>query len=140
MWIIYAFISAISAALVAIFGKLGIKDIDSTFATTIRSIIMAVFLILVSVLSGKMQINSLADFSRSDWIYIILAGVAGAVSWLFYFLALKFGPASQVAVIDRLSIVFVIILSALFLNESLTWKSILGMILIATGAILIVFK
>lgn len=140
MWIIYAFLSAITAALVAIFGKLGLKNVDSTLATTIRSVIMALFLVCVSLALKKFQGFSLNSLSSKDWLLIVLAGIAGALSWLFYFFALKIGPASQVAVIDRLSLVFVILLSALFLGESLTLKVALGTILMVLGAILIVLK
>ncbi len=140
MWIIYAFFSAITAALVAIFGKLGLKNVDSTLATTIRSVIMALFLISISLALKKFQGFSLGSLSSKDWILIVLAGIAGALSWLFYFFALKIGPASQVAVIDRLSLVFVILLAALFLGESLTLKVILGMFLMVLGAILITLK
>ena len=137
MWLIYAFLSAITAALVAIFAKLGLKDIDSTLATTVRAIIMTGFLILVSFFLKKFHGFSINSFSHKDWLLIALSGVAGALSWLFYFFALKYGLASRVAAIDRLSIVFVIILAALFLGESFGWKAGLGAILMAMGAILI---
>ena len=140
MWLFFAFLSALSAALVAIFGKLGLKGIDSTLATTIRSIIMAAFLILTSVTLKKFNGFNFNDLSGKDWVLISLSGVAGALSWLFYFMALKYGAAGKVVAIDRLSVVFVIILAALFLNEGLTWRSLLGSILIASGAILISLK
>ncbi len=139
MWIIYAFLSAVFAALVTIFGKIGLKDIDSTLATTIRSIIMAVFLILVSlslVAAKKMDFN-LASFSSKAWLFIILSGIAGALSWLFYFSAIKIGMVGPVAAIDRTSIIFIVILSALFLGEAFTWRIGLGAFLIALGAFLI---
>jgi len=140
MWLFYAFLSAFSAALVAIFGKLGLKTIDSTLATTIRGIIMAVFLFLVSLTLKKFNGFHFSNLSNKDWILISLSAIAGALSWLFYFLALKYGTASKVVAIDRLSIVFVIILAAIFLSEGLTWRSILGAVLMAAGAILISLK
>lgn len=140
MWLIYAFLSAITAALVAIFAKLGLKDIDSTLATTVRAIIMAGFLILVSFFLKKFQRFSINSFSSRDWILIALSGIAGALSWLLYFFALKYGLASRVAAIDRLSIVFVIVLAGLFLGETFGWKAGLGAILMAAGAILITIK
>jgi transporter family protein len=140
MYLLLALLSAITASLVAIFGKLGLKNVDPTLATTIRSFIMASFLILVSLFLKKFENLSLHTFSSKDWLLIILAGISGALSWLFYFWALKLGPASHVAVIDRLSLVFVILLSALILGESLNLKIIVGMILIILGAILIVIK
>jgi len=140
MWLIYAFLSSITAALVAIFAKLGLKGIDPTLATTIRSIIMAIFLVLVSFFLKKFQGFSLATFSSNDWLLIILAGISGALSWLFYFLALKTGLATKVVVIDRLSLVFVIIFAAIFLGEKLGWKTVLGALLMIAGAIIITLK
>ncbi|OGY97849.1 MAG: hypothetical protein A3A43_02690 [Candidatus Liptonbacteria bacterium RIFCSPLOWO2_01_FULL_56_20] len=137
MWLVFAFLSSITAALVAIFGKLGLRNIDSTLATTVRSLIMAGFLVVISLLLRKFDGFSLQSFSSRDWLFIILAGVAGALSWLFYFFALKTGLASKVVVIDRLSLVFVIVLAALFLGETLGWKSALGGLLMVGGAILI---
>jgi transporter family protein len=139
-YIILALLSALTASLVAIFGKLGLKNVDPTIATTIRSLIMAGFLIIVSLFLKKFENFSLNLFTSKDWLLIILAGISGALSWLFYFWALKFGPASHVAVIDRLSLVFVILLSALILGETLNSKVILGTILIIIGAILVVWK
>ena len=138
MWLIFAFLSSISAALVAIFAKLGLAGVDSTLATTIRSIIMAGFLVLVSLFLKKFNGVSLGTFGSRDWLLIVAAGIAGALSWLFYFFALKNGLASRVVAIDRLSIVFVIILAAIFLGEALSWKSAVGGILMMLGAILIV--
>lgn len=139
-WIIYAFLSAISASLVAIFAKLGLKNIDSTLATTVRSIIMALFLFIVSFFLHKFDNFSLKMFSGREWLLIVLAGIAGALSWLFYFFALKTGLASRVVVIDRLSLVFVIILAAIFLGEALSWKVAIGAILMVAGAIIISLK
>lgn len=140
MWILFALLSAVFAALVAIFGKLGLKNIDSTLATTVRSIIMASFLVLTSLVFKKFQVGAIAQFTRNDWIFIILSGIAGALSWLFYFVALKQGSASPVAAIDRLSIVFVIVFAALFLGDTFSWKMGLGAVLMACGAILITMK
>lgn len=140
MWVVYALLSASFAALVAIFGKIGLKNIDSTLATTVRSIIMAVFLIGASLVTRKISVGAISQFSIKDWVFIALSGVAGALSWLFYFYALKFGTAGRVVAIDRLSIIFVIIFATLFLGESLTWKTGLGAIVVAVGAILISLK
>ena len=140
MWVFYALLSALTASAVAILGKLGLKSIDSTLATTIRSIVMTSFLVLVSLVLQKFQGFSLQSFSQKDWLLIILSGFAGATSWLFYFLALKTGLASGVSAIDRLSIVFVVILASIFLAEALTWKSVLGSLLIVFGVLLISAK
>lgn len=137
-WIIFAILSAVSAALVAVFGKIGIANLDSTLATTVRAVIMAVFLVFVALLLGKAPL--LHTINSKALLFIILSGIAGALSWLFYFFALRMGPASGVAALDRLSVVFVLILALLFLGEHLTWKSGLGAALLTIGAILMSLK
>jgi len=138
MWILYALLSAASAAGVAIFGKIGLSGVDTTLATTVRSIVMATFLVFVSASLGKW--SGLAALESRTLSFIALSGIAGALSWLFYFFALKNGPAAGVAALDRLSVVFVVILAALFLAEKFTWKTVLGSILITLGAILMSIK
>ena len=138
MWFWYAIFSAVFASLVAIFGKLGLKGVDTTLATTVRAVIMAGFLLITSLFLRKFEGFSLTSFTGRDWIFIILSALAGALSWIFYFSALKEGKASSVATIDRLSIVFVIIFAALFLGEEFGVKSLSGAFLIVAGAILIV--
>ena len=140
MWLLYAFFSALGAALVAIFAKLGLQNIDSTLATTIRAIIMASFLVIVSFFLKKFDGFSLTSFGSKEWLLIVLAGIAGALSWLFYFFALKMGNATGVVAIDRLSVVFVVVLAALFLGEGFGWKVVLGALLMAGGALLITLK
>lgn len=135
MWLLLALGSAFFAALVAIFGKIGLERVDPTLATTIRGIIMAAILILASFIGGKF--DGLASIGGRAWWAILAAGIAGALSWLFYFLALKLGTASHVAAIDRLSIVIILILAAVFLGEALTWKLALGGTFMVIGAILI---
>lgn len=139
-WLIYAFLSAIFAALVTIFAKKGLENVDSILMTTIRSIIMAVFLTITALSLKKFQEFSFALFNFKEWMLIISTGIFGALSWLFYFLALKNGQASKVAAIDKLSLVFIIILSVLFLGEEFNFKSILGACLMILGAFLIVSK
>lgn len=140
MWLTYAILSAITAALVAIFGKLGLSKVDSTLATTIRGIIMAVFLIVVTLSLKKFEGFTMRSLDSKQWLYIVLAGIAGALSWLFYFAALKNGAATRVAAIDRLSIVFVLIFAILFLGESFRVKPAVGAALMAVGAILMTLK
>lgn len=135
MWLPLALASAFFAALVAVFGKLGVSKLDSTVATMVRAGIMFAFLFMVVVSSGKIQ--AVADVRGRAALYIVLAGVAGALSWLFYFWALKVGKASQVAPIDRLSAVMTVILAALFLAEKVSWKVGLGAIIMTFGAILV---
>ncbi len=133
-WIFFAILSAIFAALVAIFGKIGISNLDNTLATTVRAFIMFLFLGGVSLYLGVF--NKINQIDSKALTYISLSGIAGALSWLCYFYALKKGPASGVAALDRLSVVFVLILSVIFLSQSLNLKTIAGAILITIGAIL----
>ncbi|BCX16075.1 MAG: membrane protein [Candidatus Parcubacteria bacterium] len=137
-WFLYAIFSSLFAALVAIFGKLGLKNTDSVLATTIRGVIMAIFLLVTSFFLKKFSLNNFNSLSWKDWVLIVAAGLAGALSWIFYFLALKEGMASKVAAIDRTSIIFVIILSVLILGEKISWKAFLGAILMAAGAIMVI--
>ncbi|MBI1866529.1 MAG: EamA family transporter [Candidatus Staskawiczbacteria bacterium] len=138
LWIIYSLLSAMFAGLVAIFGKIGLKDIDSTLATTVRSFVMALFLFFVSLTLGKFDL--IGTIKNKVLFFIVLSGIAGALSWLFYFFALKTGVASGVAAIDRLSVVFVVIFAILFLGEKLSWQTAIGALLITIGAVIMVIK
>ncbi|HNX10803.1 MAG TPA: EamA family transporter [bacterium] len=140
MWLLYAFLSAIFAAGVAIVGKIGLKNIDSTLATTIRSIIMAGFLVIVSLFLKKFHNFSWGSLAGKDWLLIALAGVFGALSWLFYFFALKNGQATPVVAIDRLSLVFVFVMALLFLGEQFSLRALIGVLFMVSGAILISIK
>jgi len=138
LWVVLGLGSAFFAALVAIFGKLGLKGVDTVLATTIRTLVMAAFFVILSL-----SLRKFGDFqagTTKTWIYIILSGLAGALSYVCYFWALKIGPTSGVAALDRTSVVFVLVLSALFLAEGITWKTGLGAILVAAGAFLFVLK
>jgi transporter family protein len=138
MWIIYALLSAFTAALIAILGKLGLSEIDSTLATTIRSIIMSLFLIIITTLLKKWSSFTGQTYQLKDWLLIGASGIAGASSWLFYFLALKQGPVFNVAALDRLSLAFVFLLSILILGESFAWQSVVGIALMIVGALLVI--
>lgn len=140
MWLIFSLLSAITAAGVAIFAKMGLKNIDTTLATTIRSIIMALFLVITSLSFGKFRGFSFQSLNGKEWMLIVLAGISGALSWLFYFLALKIGLATKVAVVDRLSLIFVIIFASIFLGEVLTWRTVLGALVMVSGALVITLK
>ncbi len=133
-WSIYALLSALFAGAVGILGKIGLKGIDTTLATSIRSIVMMLFLVTVSISLGKF--SNLSSIDNKTYLFIFASGIAGALSWLFYFYALKLGPATGVSAIDRTSVIFVLILAILFLGEKLTLYKTLGAILIAGGAIL----
>lgn len=109
-WLFYALLSAVSAAFVSIFGKVGLQGIDSNVATAVRAVIIAVFLIGVVFVQGNFSHLAEVLQDKKGLLFVALSGIAGATSWLFYFLALKYGPVSKVAPIDKLSVVFAVIL------------------------------
>ena len=133
-WVLFSLLSAVSAAFVAIFGKIGIAHVDSTLATTVRAVIMAGFLVITSLVLGKGTFLNTIDSKALT--FIMFSGIAGALSWRFYFFALKNGPAPGVAALDRTSVVFVLIFSLLFLGTRFTWKSAIGALFVTVGAIL----
>ena len=135
-WLIYAFLSAICAAFVSIFGKIGLTGIDSTAATAIRAAIMAVFLIGVAVMQGHISaVPSIMGHPKA-LLCIALSCIAGATSWLFYFFALKTGNVSQVAPIDKLSVVFSVILAIILFGEHVTLIHGIAIALIVIGGIM----
>ncbi|MBM3204507.1 EamA family transporter [Candidatus Uhrbacteria bacterium] len=135
MWIVYGLLAALTAALMTIVGKIGLKKIDPTLATGIRSFFMFGFMALVVVFSGKLKHwNQVGQ--KEIWL-IVLAAVFGAASWLFYFLGLKATTASKLASLDRLSLPLIILLSILFLGEGFSWKLVGGGVLVAGGAMLV---
>lgn len=137
LWLIYGLLAALTASLVAIFGKIGLQTVDVNTATAIRSIIMAVFLVIVVAAQGNLsQIPSIIADKKAI-TFIILSGIAGALSWLFYFLALKYGKVSQVAPIDKLSVVLATIIAVAFLGEKISIMNGIGVSFIAIGAILV---
>lgn len=133
MYIAYGLLSALFASLVTILGKLGLKKVDPIFATSIRAVIMAIFFVLIVQVLQKAPKGGLSSLTPTDWALVVGAGICGALSWLFYFQALKVGPATRVAGLDRLSIVFIAILSALLLGEHFSTKSVIGVILMIAG-------
>jgi transporter family protein len=136
-WILFALAGAVCAALVTVFGKIGLQGVDTTLATTLRAVIMAVFLIVVSFGFGKIGPATALPSGRA-LLFITLSGIAGALSWLAMFSALKVGPATGVSAIDRTSVVFVLIFAILFLGTQFSWKAALGAALITAGAILMI--
>ncbi len=134
-WLGLALLSALFAGLVGIFGKLGMREVDSIVATTVRASVMLAILVTVVCLQGK-PIN-FSKTNVNDWLFVVLAGIAGAASWVCYFQALKVGEASRVAPVDRLSTLVTIVLAALFLGEKITLKVFAGSILLVLGAVLI---
>ncbi len=138
MWKVYALLSALFAALTAIFAKIGVKDIDSNLATAIRTSIILILTWGIVLASGHM--TEIKTVPRYTWIFLVLSGIATGLSWLFYFKAIQIGDVSRVAPVDKLSVVFTIILSCLILREPLTAKVIVGGLLITAGAIIIIWK
>lgn len=136
-WLIYALLSAISAALVAILGKIGLQHLDANTATAIRSIVMAIFLVGVVIFQGKLNLINTFFNDKKALLIIALSGIAGALSWLFYFMAIKEGKVSQVAPIDKLSVVFAVVFAAILFGEKISFLSGIGVIMIAAGAILV---
>lgn len=131
-WIVPALLAALFAGLVPVWGKLGLKAADPTIATVARAFVMFLMVFAVLLCQGKAEL--LFKLTGREWIPVILSGVCGGISWLFYFEALKLGPASQVASLDKLSLAVTIALAAMFLGEALSWKVALGGALICLGA------
>ncbi|MCT8343522.1 MULTISPECIES: EamA family transporter [Photorhabdus] len=136
-WLIYALLSAFTAALVAIFGKIGLQNLDANTATAIRAVIMALFLVSVVVVQGKLNLVSEVLANHKALLFIALSGVAGAFSWLFYFLAIKNGNVSQVTPIDKLSVVFAVILAVILFGEKISLMTAGGVALITAGALMV---
>jgi transporter family protein len=134
-WFVLAVLDAFFAALVAIFAKVGLQGVDSNVATAVRAIVMTVFIAGFVVAIGKGP--QLTQLTSKDMVFIVLSGVAGAISWLLYFAALKMADASKVAPVDRASLLFVIMLSALLLGEKITLKSAIAGTLIFVGVLLL---
>lgn len=137
-WFILALLSAFFAALVSIFAKIGLRGVDSNVATAARAMIMMLLIVVVVISTGKG--HQLTQFTSRDMGFIVLSGIAGALSWLFYFAALKLADASKVAPIDRASVLFVIVLSALLLDEKITLTTATAAVLIFIGVLLLVVK
>jgi transporter family protein len=135
-WFTYALISALSAALTAILAKLGVEGVPSTLATAVRTVVVAVFAWLL--VFGFGEHRALGSISKRSLLYLVLSGLATGVSWLAYFRALQLGPASRVAPIDKLSLPLTIVLAALWLGESIGWRTSAGVALMAIGALLTV--
>lgn len=138
MWKYYALLSALFAALTAIFAKIGVKDINSNLATAIRTTVILLLTWGIVILSGR--IGEIRDISRHTWCFLILSGLATGLSWLFYFKALQTGDVSRIAPIDKLSVVITILLAFFILKEPLTPRVILGALLITAGSIIMLWR
>jgi transporter family protein len=137
-WQMWAFLSAVFAALTAIFAKVGVENVNSDLATFIRTIVILIVLGAILVTLGEFQ--PLKSISGRTWLFLALSGLATGASWICYFRALKLGNASEVAPIDKLSVVLVAVFGALFLGERLTGLNWLGVALIGGGAILVAYR
>jgi transporter family protein len=133
-WRIFALGSALFAALTAIFGKIGVSQLNSDLATLIRTVIILIMTALI--IWAKQEWQRPEDLPAKSLIFLALSAIATGLSWLCYYRALQLGPASRVAPIDKLSVVLVVFFSVMFLGESLTWKVGLGALLITAGAVL----
>jgi transporter family protein len=137
-WQVWALLSASFAALTAIFAKIGIENINSDFATFLRTIV--VLAVLAGILAALGEFQSLGSISGRSYLFLVLSGLATGASWLCYFRALKLGEASRVAPVDKMSVVLVALFGVAFLGEKLSGPNWLGVGLIALGAILIAYR
>ena len=136
MWIVFAVLSAVFAALTSILAKIGIDGVNSNLATAIRTLVvlaMAWGMVFLTHAQG-----GIAEINKKSWIFLILSGLATGASWLFYYKALQMGEASKVVPIDKMSVVITLILAFIFLHEQFTLKSLIGSVLIAAGTLIMV--
>ena len=136
MWLVFAILSAVFAALTSILAKVGISDVNSTLATAIRTVVVLA-MSWGMVFLTKVQ-GGISEISRRSWIFLILSGLATGASWLFYYRALQLGEVSKVAPLDKMSIVITLVLAFVFLHEQFTAKSLIGAILLTAGTLVMV--
>lgn len=136
MWAVFAVLSAVFAALTSILAKIGIDGVNSNLATAVRTVIVVLMSWGMVFLTHAQ--NGLTEISRKSWIFLILSGLATGASWLCYYRALQLGEASKVVPIDKLSVVFTLVLAFVFLHEEYTVKSLVGCALIGVGTLLMV--
>lgn len=136
MWLVFALLSAIFAALTSILAKVGIEGVNSTLATAIRTgvvLLMAWGMVFLTDTQG-----GISGISGKSWLFLILSGLATGASWLCYYKALQMGEASKVVPVDKLSVIFTLVLAFVFLHENFTPKSLIGCMLIGAGTLLMV--
>lgn len=136
MWILFALLAAFFAALTAIFAKIGLDNINSNLAVAIRTIIVLIMAWSIVFFTGKH--NELFNISQRNLLFLILSGIATGLSWIFFYRALQIGEASKVIPIDKLSLVFGIIMAFIILKETITVKTIIGGILITVGTFILI--
>lgn len=137
MYIIYALLGAIAASAGTIFAKLGLRGIDANLLTAIRGIIMAIIVSIAALSFGKLSMTAIHSLSTKQWVFVVLSGIGGALSWIFFYQALSGGPVVTVTVIDKLSLVFTAILAMLVLAEGITLQAGIGLLLVILGTLLI---
>ncbi|MDB4926868.1 EamA family transporter [Mucilaginibacter sp.] len=137
MWWIYALLSALFAALTAIFAKIGIKDVDTDLATAIRTVVIIILAWTIVFVKGSN--STIGSLTKQNWMFLILSGCATGLSWICYFKALQLGKVSQVAPVDKLSVALAIVLAAVFLGETLTLKTTIAALLIIGGTFVLIF-
>lgn len=136
MWLLFAILSSVFAALTSILAKVGIEGVDSTLATAIRTAVVLIMSWGMVLLTGAQK--GMGQISQKSWLFLILSGLATGASWLCYYKALQMGDVSKVVPIDKLSVLITLFLAFLFLNEQFTAKSIAGCVLIGAGTLLMV--
>lgn len=135
-WVIYAILSAFFVALTSILAKIGISDINSNLATAIRTIVVLIMAWGIVFMTGAQ--SGIQDITAKSWIFLVLSGIATGLSWLFYYKALQLGDASKVVPIDKFSVVISMILAFVILKEDLTFKTVMGGILITAGTFVMI--
>lgn len=138
MWWVYAILSAFFASLTAIFAKIGITGVNSNLATAIRSVI--ILMAAWGIVLARSEYKGIPALSRHNLIYLVVSGLTTGLSWIFYFKALQVGKVTQVAPVDKLSVALTIVLSVIFLGESLTLKTAIGALLIIIGTVVLIFE
>jgi len=137
MYIIYALLGAIMASMGTIFAKLGLKGVDANLLTAIRGIVMAIIVSVAALSFGKLTVTSISSLSTKQWVFVILSGLGGALSWIFFYQALSVGPTVTVTVIDKLSVVLTAILAIVVLAEGITLQTGIGLALVFIGTLLV---
>ena len=136
MWLLFALLSAVMAALTSIFGKMGIEGVNSNLATALRTVVVLVMAWLIVLVTG--QGGGIGAISARSWVFLVLSGLTTGLSWLFYYRALQLGDASRVVPVDKFSVVITMILAVFILHETLTWKTVAGGLLITAGTIFMI--
>jgi len=136
MWLLFAILSSVFAALTSILAKIGIEGVNSNLATAIRTAVVLIMSWAMVFITNTQK--GIGDITQKSWIFLILSGLATGASWLCYYKALQIGEASKVVPIDKLSVVITLILAFIFLHEQFTIKSVIGCILIGIGTLFMV--